>query len=124
MARTASAIREGQAVSAEELSVLHDSPANLRAELETLMAQAGVDLWVCPSAPGPAPKSITSTGSPLMNLPWTHAGMPAISLPAGYATNGLPLGLQCIGAFMTDEYLLEWTVPLAKVVYESGDNKL
>ena len=50
--------------------------------------------------------------------------MPTISLPAGYATNGLPPGLQCIGAFMTDEYLLEWTVPLAKVVYESGDNNL
>jgi len=122
--RTASAIREGQEVSAEELSILRDSPAKLRADLETLMAQAGIDLWVCPSAPGPAPKGITSTGSPLMNLPWTHAGMPAISLPAGYATNGLPLGLQCVGAFMTDEYLLEWTVPLAKIVYESGANNL
>jgi len=103
---------------------LRDSPTNLRAELETLMAQAGVDLWVCPSAPGPAPKGITSTGSPLMNLPWTHAGMPAISLPAGYARNGLPLGLQCIGAFMTDEYLLEWTVPLAKIVHGPGNTNL
>ncbi len=122
--RTASAIREGQEVSAEELSILRDSPAKLRADLETLMAQAGIDLWVCPSAPGPAPKGITSTGSPLMNLPWTHAGMPAISLPAGYATNGLPLGLQCVGAFMTDEYLLEWTVPLAKIVHRPGDTSL
>jgi Asp-tRNA(Asn)/Glu-tRNA(Gln) amidotransferase A subunit family amidase len=113
--RTASAIREGQEVSAEELSVLRDSPTKLRMELETLMAQAGIDVWVCPSAPGPAPEGITSTGSPLMNLPWTHAGMPAISLPAGYAVNGLPLGLQCIGAFMADEALLEWTIPLAKV---------
>ena len=122
--RTASAIREGQEVSAEELSILRDSPAKLRADLETLMAQAGIDLWVCPSAPGPAPKGITSTGSPLMNLPWTHAGMPAISLPAGYATNGLPLGLQCVGAFMTDEYLLEWIVPLAKIVHGSDDTSL
>ncbi|HEY6287481.1 MAG TPA: amidase [Ktedonobacteraceae bacterium] len=122
--RTASAIREGQEVSAEELSILRDSPAKLRDELETLLAQSGIDLWVCPSAPGPAPKGITSTGSPLMNLPWTHAGMPAISLPAGYATNGLPLGLQCVGAFMTDEYLLEWTVPLAKIVHGSGDTNL
>src|SRR5438034_7056961 len=122
--RTASAIREGQEVSAEELFILRDSPAKLRAELETLMAQVGIDLWICPSAPGPAPKGITSTGSPLMNLPWTHAGMPAISLPAGYATNGLPLGLQCVGAFMTDEYLLEWTVPLAKIVHRPGDTSL
>jgi Asp-tRNA(Asn)/Glu-tRNA(Gln) amidotransferase A subunit family amidase len=116
--RTASAIREGQEVSAEELSILRDSPTKLRAELEVLMAQAGIDMWICPSAPGPAPKGITSTGSPLMNLPWTHAGLPAISLPARYAANGLPLGLQCVGTFMADESLLEWTVPLAKVVHE------
>jgi Asp-tRNA(Asn)/Glu-tRNA(Gln) amidotransferase A subunit family amidase len=122
--RTASAIREGQEVSAEELSVLRDSPLKLRAELEALMAQVGIDAWICPSAPGPAPKGITSTGSPLMNLPWTHAGMPAISLPAGYATNGLPLGLQCIGAFMSDESLLEWAVPLAKIVHVSVETTL
>ncbi len=81
--RTALAIREGREVSTEELSALRASPPKLRTELQTLMAQAGIDLWVCPSAPGPAPKGISSTGSPLMNLPWTHAGMPAISLPAG-----------------------------------------
>jgi Asp-tRNA(Asn)/Glu-tRNA(Gln) amidotransferase A subunit family amidase len=86
-----------------------------------LMTQAGIDLWVCPSAPGPAPQGITSTGSPLMNLPWTHAGMPAISLPAGHAANGLPLGLQCVGAFMTDEHLLKWAAHLTEVVNESGD---
>jgi len=119
--RTASAIREGREVKAEELSNLRNSPAKLRAELEALMAQAGIDVWISPSAPGPAPKGINSTGSPLMNLPWTHAGMPAISLPAGYAANVLPLGLQCVGAFMADESLLEWAVPLAKIVRESGD---
>jgi Asp-tRNA(Asn)/Glu-tRNA(Gln) amidotransferase A subunit family amidase len=114
--RTASAIREGQEVNAEELFSLRTCPIKLRAELKMLMAQNDIDLWVCPSAPGPAPQDITSTGSPLMNLPWTHAGMPAISLPAGYATNGLPLGLQCIGAFMMDEYLLTWADPLAVIV--------
>jgi Asp-tRNA(Asn)/Glu-tRNA(Gln) amidotransferase A subunit family amidase len=80
------------------------------------MAQAGIDVWVCPSAPGPAPEGITSTGSPLMNLPWTHAGMPAISLPAGRAANGLPLGLQCVGAFMEDENLLAWAASMAEVI--------
>jgi Asp-tRNA(Asn)/Glu-tRNA(Gln) amidotransferase A subunit family amidase len=122
--RTASAIREGQEVSTEELAILRDSPAKLRTELEALMAQAGIDMWICPSAPGPAPKGITSTGSPLMNLPWTHAGMPAISLPAGYAANSLPLGLQCVGAFMADESLLEWTLPLANIVREATDTIL
>lgn len=43
-----------------------------------------------------------------MNLPWTHAGMPALTLPAGGAANGLPLGLQLVGAFGRDEQLLAW----------------
>lgn len=114
--RTAAAIHEGQEVSVEELATLRTGPAKLRAELEALMLQAGIDLWICPSSLGPAPEGITSTGSPLMNLPWTHAGMPAISLPAGRATNGLPLGLQCVGGFMEDERLLRWATPISEVV--------
>src|SRR5207249_8348247 len=122
--RTVAAIREGQGVSAEELAQAREGRASLRTELESLMAQYGIDLWASPAAPGPAPEGITATGSPLMNLPWTHAGMPAISLPAGYAANSLPLGLQCVGAFMKDEYLLKWTAPLAKVVDGSGDTNI
>ncbi len=114
--RTAAAIREGQEVGMEELATLRASPAKLRAELGALMAQAGIDLWVCPSAPGAAPEGITTTGSPLMNLPWTHAGLPAISFPAGRAANGLPLGLQCVGSFMADERLLKWVAPMGEIV--------
>jgi len=123
-ARTALAIREGQEVGAEELAVLRASPAKLRTELEMLMTQAGIDLWVCPSASGPAPQGIDSTGSPLMNLPWTHAGMPSISLPAGCTANGLPLGLQCVGAFMSDEHLLKYAAHLAEVVNKSVDTSI
>ena len=43
-----------------------------------------------------------------MNLPWTHAGMPAVTLPAGRAANGLPLGLQLVARFGEDEALLSW----------------
>jgi Asp-tRNA(Asn)/Glu-tRNA(Gln) amidotransferase A subunit family amidase len=54
-----------------------------------------------------------------MNLPWTHAGMPAVSLPAGHTANGLPLGLQCIGAYMADESLLNWVNPIAEILKSS-----
>ena len=77
------------------------------------MARAGIDLWVTPSTPGPAPEGIHATGDPIMNLPWTHAGMPAISLPAGRAKNGLPLGLQFVAPFGADEQLVAWSQLLA-----------
>ena len=48
-----------------------------------------------------------------MNLPWTHAGMAVITLPAGQAKNGLPLGLQFIAPFGADELLLAWCQVLA-----------
>ena len=40
-----------------------------------------------------------------MNLPWTHAGMPVISLPFD-DVDGLPLGLSLVGRFGHDETLL------------------
>jgi len=49
----------------------------------------------------------------MMNLPWTHAGMPSLTLPAGKAANGLPLGLQVIAPALADEQLLAWAEPIA-----------
>jgi len=120
--RTAAALREGQSVGAEELAQAREGRAVLRAGLESLMAQARIDLWVCPATPGPAPEGLESTGSPAMNLPWTYAGMPAITVPAGYAANGLPLGLQCVGATMADEYLLECAAPIADILASTGSS--
>ena len=112
--RTAAALREGQEVGAEELAKARQGRSTQRIELEKLMTQAGIDLWVSPATTGPAPEGLESTGSPIMNLPWTYVGMPAITLPGGHAANGLPLGLQCVGAAMADEYVLEWITPIAE----------
>jgi len=114
--RTAALIREGREVRPEELAAARTGRTELRSELEGLVAQYGIDLWISPAAPGPAPEGITSTGDPAMNLPWTHAGLPAIGLPAGRAANGLPLGLQVAGTFMADEQLVAWARPMAEVL--------
>jgi Asp-tRNA(Asn)/Glu-tRNA(Gln) amidotransferase A subunit family amidase len=106
--RTAEIIDIGKTVSDQELARLKRNCSVLRKELETAMDTAGIDLWVTPSALGPAPEGIHATGDPNMNLPWTHAGMPAITLPAGKARNGLPLGLQLVAPFGADEKLLAW----------------
>lgn len=110
--RTVAALREGQTVSAEEVQSARAGRSELRTQLEAQMEQAGITVWVSPSTTEPAPEGLESTGSPIMNLPWTYAGMPAITLPAGHAANGLPLGLQCVAASMADEYLLKWVEPM------------
>src|SRR5258708_16108203 len=114
--RTAAAIREGQSVDAENLTRAPAGRIQLRAALEALMDRYGIDVWVAPAAPGSAPEGIHTTGNAVINLPGTHADMPVLSLPAGRAENGLPLGLQCVGAFMADEQLVAWAADLAEVL--------
>lgn len=115
--RTAAAIREGQTMRRDEFKAARAGRGKLRAELEALMEQQGIDLWICPATTGPAPEGIAATGDPIMNLPWTHAGMPALSLPAGKASNGLPLGLQVVGPAMADEQLVTWAEQIAEVLH-------
>lgn len=113
--RTVEIIEIGQRVTAEERDEALASTGRLRREMQALMDAEGIDLWACPAAPGPAPEGIQATGDPAMNLPWTHAGMPAVTLRAGRAANGLPLGLQLVGRFGEDEQLLAWAEGLDKL---------
>jgi Asp-tRNA(Asn)/Glu-tRNA(Gln) amidotransferase A subunit family amidase len=119
--RTAEAIRTGQSVSDDELATLQKGPDHLRAVLEDQMAAEEIDLWICPSATGPAPVGLNSTGDPNMNLPWTHAGMPAITIPAGRAQNGLPLGMQLIAPYEADEQLMAWAKQVMERIPEPVD---
>ena len=113
--RTAEIIEIGRTVTDDERVAALASAARLRAEMAGLMAAEGIDLWTCPAAPGPAPAGIHATGDPAMNLPWTHAGMPAVTLPAGQAANSLPLGLQLVAPFGEDEALLGWAEQLTRL---------
>ncbi|HOX12842.1 MAG TPA: amidase [Spirochaetia bacterium] len=105
-------ILEGRKVSDTELAADREGRTALRRVLEEDLAAAGADLWISPSAPGPAPEGLGSTGSPALNLPWTHAGLPTLSLPAGTFLNGLPAGLQIAAPFGRDEDLLRFGIEL------------
>ena len=95
----------GLKISAADAEAGRVSRIALRQRLHERMDRAGIDLWLAPSAVGAAPSGLSSTGNPAMNLPWTHAGMPVISLPFG-GVDGLPLGLSLVGRFGYDETLL------------------
>jgi len=106
--RTADLIRTGQAVTADELEAGRAGRTELRERLAGLMAEHGIDVWLSPAAMGPADVGLKSTGDPLMNLPWTHAGLPTVTVPAALTREEMPLGLQMTGAWMGDEKLLHW----------------
>jgi len=102
---SASLFDEGVRITAAQRSEGSASRAAVRAHLEALMDGHGLDAWACPAATGPAPLGLRSTGDPAMNLPWTHAGMPALTLPAG-RVDGMPVGLQLVARWGRDEALL------------------
>lgn len=57
------------------------------------------------------------TMNDLLNVPANLAGLPAISIPAGFSENGLPLGLQMIG-----QPFAEQTLYRAAYAYEDATN--
>ncbi len=77
----------------------------LRNYLKTYSVKENIDVWMSPSAMGAAPEGLDSTGSPLMNLPWTYAGVPTITAPLAKNEQGMPLGIQFSGLFNCDEKL-------------------
>ena len=64
------------------------------------------DALLAPSAPGEAPAGLSATGNPLFNRMWTLMHTPAVNLPRYAGVNGLPVGVQVIGAIGTDDRLL------------------
>ncbi len=83
------------------------------------MADAGVDALVVPTTPIAAPligeestpigKADHATRALLLRLnrPANLAGIPAISVPCGATSSGLPIGLQLIGAVNNEPLLLQ-----------------
>ncbi|MFD2237382.1 amidase [Aureimonas populi] len=61
-----------------------------------------VDALLAPSALGPAPASLASTGDPVMNRLWTLTGNPCVSVPGLRASDGRPLGLSVVARFGRD----------------------
>lgn len=107
-AGTRTAIEAGMAVDKSELNAARALRLSLRERIHSAMDEHDVDLWLSPAAPGGAPQGLAFTGSPNMNLPWTCAGVPTLSVPSGVSEIGLPFGLQIAARFGCDAALFAW----------------
>jgi Asp-tRNA(Asn)/Glu-tRNA(Gln) amidotransferase A subunit family amidase len=105
-------VEEGLRIPADEYRAALTTVADVRREMSSLLRQHPV--LVMPSAPGAAPAGLESTGDPIMNLPWTALGMPAISIPM--PTLGLPLGIQMVSESGTDGALLALAVEMENLL--------
>lgn len=89
-----------------------------RARDDFVRSLEGYDAFLAPSTPYPAPAidadSIEVEGGSLdarsgmarFSAPVNIAGLPAIALPAGFTSEGLPAGIQLIGPHHTEEALV------------------
>ena len=91
-------------IGAPDLRAAHTHIGHCRAQFDALMA--GYDAWLTPSVPGEAPLGIESTGNATFNGMWTALHSPCITIPGHLGPNGLPIGVQLIGARFDDAALL------------------
>lgn len=110
-------IEQGATVSDDRRDAARAQRIEVRHKLEHELERHGADFWLAPATVGEAPHGIESTGSPIMNLPWTYAGLPTVSLslatlPEGRGPAGLPLGIQIASRHGSDEELLSCATQL------------
>jgi Asp-tRNA(Asn)/Glu-tRNA(Gln) amidotransferase A subunit family amidase len=105
--RTARLFAEGVALPESAIREGQESGEVLRRALEDEMDRHGITAWISPAATGSAPRGLDYIGDPTMAVPWTHAHLPVVGLPAGETSDGLPLGIQLTGRFNGDEELLD-----------------
>jgi len=67
---------------------------------------SGFDAVLTLPAFGEAPEGLGYTGDAEYCAPWTFLGTPALTLPAGFGKNRLPLGIQIVGPYREDYRVL------------------
>lgn len=114
--KTIEAIERGLTISNSTYHKILNDKVNLHKLIKTKMEIDEIDLWISPAAKSYPPKmKLSFTGDPAMNIPWTLAGLPSISLPINNS-GILPLGLQIIAGFGEDEMLLSESVKIEKII--------
>jgi Asp-tRNA(Asn)/Glu-tRNA(Gln) amidotransferase A subunit family amidase len=107
-------IAEGRGVSATRYLAARAEARAMRAAMDELFQQECTGI-ITPAARGVAPKGMP-TGDPVFCTLWTLLGMPAVTLPLMTGEDGMPLGVQLVGAPGDDARLLRTANWLVKTV--------
>ena len=98
-------LAHGMTISGEAHAQNLQTTANARSQAAALFNN--IDVLLAPSSIGEAlPMEQGNTGDPLFCRTWTLLGLPCIHLPFARGRNGLPIGLQLVGAYGDDHRLL------------------
>lgn len=98
-------LAQGMGISGEAHAKNLQTTANARNQATMLFSN--FDVLLAPSSIGEAPPlTLSTTGDPLFCRTWTLLGLPCIHLPFARGRNGLPIGLQLVGAYGDDHRLL------------------
>jgi Asp-tRNA(Asn)/Glu-tRNA(Gln) amidotransferase A subunit family amidase len=102
-------LQKADAVTLDEYIAAQKVLAECRRLLEITFGD--FDALLVPSAPGEAPKGLTTTGDSVFNQLWTALHTPCVTVPVFTGPSGLPMGAQFVGAYGADYKTLacaEW----------------
>jgi aspartyl-tRNA(Asn)/glutamyl-tRNA(Gln) amidotransferase subunit A len=93
-----------------------DERAQIDGLRETFFTHDTADVFLWPATPTTAPEGLGWTGDPKYIAPWTALGGPIVTLPAGKAANGLPLGVIIAARPGADAQMCDWARRLGQVI--------
>ncbi len=124
-------LARGAAVAATDFVLASHDRAALRAALDKILVRAdpdGLDLLITPTVPITAPRvgaaTVTLAGQERDFLdvaihhlcPFSLTGLPALSVPAGFSEDGLPVAVQLVGGRREDPTVLAVGAALGAVL--------
>lgn len=96
---------EGLTISAVDYADALERQRRFAKRVDAMFDQA--DVLVCPSTDTTAPATLTTTGIPKFQAPWSCAGVPVVSIPCGLAVDGMPASIQLVARRGRDAMLLQ-----------------
>lgn len=112
-AKLLEAIGEGLAIDAQRYLAERAAVDEIRTRF--FAALSDVDVCLYPATPDTAPKGLAWTGDRRYIAPWTALGGPVVSMPAGSAASGLPIGVLVAGHPGSDREMTTWARRIALI---------